>query len=274
MKTIVLAAIGLLFSSIPLYAQQRNTEQVYSAKMNKTIETIVVTPKVERGKTYKTVYILHGYSGNPTRTYEQDIPNLKQKAEENSTIYVLANGNYNSWYVDSPKKADSQYQTFIGEELVAYVDAHYPTKKEKESRGILGWSMGGYGAIHIGAQYPSTFSIIGSSCGALDFARFGTGYTGYQVDQVLGDLATLNETYFTIHALDLIEKSHQKLILDCGTEDDQMIEMNRTFHQVLTQRHIPHLYIESPGDHTPTYWSKSLSHQLSLFENFFREMKQ
>lgn len=269
MKTTILSVITLLVSSITLYAQQLISEKVYSPKMNKEIETVIITPTLEQGKTYKSVYILHGYSGNPTRTYQQDIPNLKQKAVENNTIYILANGNYNSWYVDSPIKADSQYQTFIGEELVSYIDAHYPTIKDKNSRGILGWSMGGYGAIHIGTHYPKTFSIIGSSCGALDFNQFGTAYNEYQVDQVLGDFSKLNKQYLTYNTIDIFKTSKQMLILDCGTEDDQMIEMNRKFHNLLTERRIPHLYLESLGDHTPAYWSKSLSHQLSLFENYF-----
>lgn len=273
MKTTILFTIGLIFNSIMLYAQQLNTEKVYSLKMDKEIETIVITPTLETGKIYKSIYILHGYSGNPIRTYEQDIPNLKQKAVEYNTIYILANGNYNSWYVDSPCKTDSQYQTFIGEELVTYIDTHYPTIKEKESRGILGWSMGGYGAIHIGTHFSKTFSIIGSSCGALDFNLLKTNYIKYQVNQVLGNLDTLNKQYSMTNMIDLIEKSHQMLILDCGTEDNQMIEMNRTFHQLLTNRHIHHLYIESPGDHTPTYWSEALSNQLSLFENFFTSEK-
>lgn len=269
MKTIILSVITLLVSSITLYAQQLKSEKVYSTKMNKEIETIVITPTLEKNKTYKSVYILHGYSGNPMRTYEQDIPSLKQKAVENNTIYILANGNYNSWYVDSPIKKDSQYQTFIGEELVNYIDTHYPTIKNKNSRGILGWSMGGYGAIHIGTHYPNTFSIIGSSCGALDFNQFGTAYNEYQVDQVLGDSSTLNKQYLTNNTTDIFKTSKQMLILDCGTEDEQMIGMNRSFHQLLTEHQVPHIYLESLGDHTTSYWSKSLSSQLSLFENFF-----
>lgn len=269
MKTTIQTFITLFIFSLSTQAQQLKKENIYSAKMNIEIETVIITPIIEKGKTYKSVYILHGYSGNPTRTYQQDIPNLQQKAIENNTIYILANGNYNSWYVDSPLKADSQYQTFIGEELVTYIDANYPTITDKASRGILGWSMGGYGAINIGTHYPDTFSIIGSSCGALDFNRFGKGYIGYQVDLVLGSLDSLDQAYFTFNKIDLITSSHQMLILDCGTEDDQMIQMNRDFHLLLTSHSIPHLYIESLGDHNPSYWNKSLNNQLSLFENFF-----
>lgn len=271
MKTILTTISFLVASAMTTHAQVLTTEKVYSTKMNKEIETVIITPDIQNGKTYKSIYILHGYSGNPTRTYQQDIPNLKQLAQKNSTIYILANGNYNSWYIDSPIQTDSQYQTFIGDELVDYIDTHFPTIKDKKNRGIVGWSMGGYGAIHIGSQYPDTFSVIGSSCGALDFNLFENGYQNYQVDRVLGDLNTVPLRYFTTSRINRIAAARQMLILDCGTEDEQMIQMNRTIHHELTTQNIDHLYMESPGAHTPAYWSKALNNQLTLFENYLRD---
>lgn len=101
--------------------------------MNKKIKTIIITPDIQPATTYPSVYILHGFSGNPDRTIKQDIPDLVQKAQEYKTIYVLPDGNYSSWYVDSPIVKDSQYQTFIGKELVEFIDKNYPVKAEKNS---------------------------------------------------------------------------------------------------------------------------------------------
>ena len=102
--------------------------------MKKEISTIIVAPDIKPHQQYKTVYILHGYSGNPERTLKQDIPDLQAKAKAFNTIYILPDGNYNSWYVDSPVDKKSQYKTFIGSELVQYIDGHYPTKAEKIQR--------------------------------------------------------------------------------------------------------------------------------------------
>lgn len=120
--TLLLSALIL-----PLTAQQIIRTKVHSEKMDKNIETIIVTPEIQHGVQYKTVYILHGYSGNPDRTLQDDIPDLLQKAKTFQTIYVLPNGNFNSWYVDSPINPHSQYSSFIGAELVNYIDQHYPT---------------------------------------------------------------------------------------------------------------------------------------------------
>ncbi|AQX12606.1 esterase [Elizabethkingia meningoseptica] len=251
-----------------LSAQKIVHEKVFSTQMNKEINTIVITPEIKPHQKYKTVYILHGYSGNPERTIKQDIPDLVAKASVYNTIYILPDGNYNSWYVDSPLDKRSRYKTFIGKELVEYIDKHYPTKAEKASRGILGWSMGGFGALYIGTSFGRTFGIVGSSCGALDFRTFNDSYTHYQVDKVLGPLSSLKPEFIMLNNVDKMLRAKQFYILDCGT-GDFFIRQNQSFHQLLLEKHVDHLYIESFGEHDTAYWSKSLSNQLALFENKF-----
>ncbi|MCT2563862.1 alpha/beta hydrolase [Chryseobacterium herbae] len=269
MKNLI-SIVCVLTVSAQLYAQKIIHKEVFSAKMNKNIKTIIITPDVQQGTTYPSVYILHGYSGNPDRTIKQDIPDLVQKAQEYKMIYVLPDGNYNSWYVDSPLVKDSQYQTFIGQELVDFVNKNYPVKNDRKFRGILGWSMGGYGAVNIGTTYNKTFGIVGSSCGALDLASFGEGYTKYQVDKMAGPVISLNPKFLTDNKVKAMASADQQYIFDCGTEDTQMIAMNRNFHKKLTDQKIPHLYMESLGIHDPKYWSRSLSEQLTLFDRFFK----
>ena len=267
----ILIATILAVSTLTVSAQHIHHLKVHSTIMNRDINTVVITPTLKSDTLYKTIYILHGYSGNADRTYKQDIPDLEKDAEKYQSIYVLPDGHYNYWYVDSPIDSTSQYQTFIGQELVSYIDEHFPTIKERYARGILGWSMGGYGALNIGISYAQTFSIVGSSCGALDFNRFGNHYKEYQVDKVLGKFENLPDQFFTFKKEEKMKTSGQYYILDCGTEDYQMLEMDRSFHQQLTKKNIQHLYIESKGKHDSNYWSKALSNQLFLFEKYFDE---
>lgn len=269
MKTTLI--IILSFISLSFSAQKIVTQKVYSAKMKKDVETLIITPNIKKEKLYKTVYILHGYSGNPNRTYKQDILDLGKKAEQFQTIYVLPDGNFNSWYVDSPINEKHHYSTFIGKELVDYIDSHFPTIKDRKSRGILGWSMGGFGAVNIGLNYTQNFSIVGSTCGALDLTYFGESYKNYQVENVLGAFEKLSSEYLASNRVDKMKNANQYYIFDCGTEDEQMIEMNRNFHKILTDKKVEHLYTESLGQHDTKYWSKALSNQLALFENYFQK---
>nr|WP_315028376.1 alpha/beta hydrolase-fold protein [uncultured Chryseobacterium sp.] len=263
--------VVVLTAFVQLSAQKIIHQEIFSPKMNKKIKTIIITPNLQANATYPSVYILHGFSGNPERIMSQDIPDLVKKAQKYKTIYVLPDGNYSSWYVDSPIVKDSQYQTFIGKELVDFMDKNFPVKSEKKFRGILGWSMGGYGATNIGVTYNKTFGIVGSSCGALDFNSFGEGYQKYMVNKVLGPLELINSNFLTDSKIKLMSEAGQQYIFDCGTDDTQMINMNRNFHKKLTEAKVQHLYTESLGGHVPEYWSRSLSEQLALFERFFTQ---
>ena len=63
-----------------------------------------------------------------------------------------------SMYSNSVTTGD--WETFVAKELVAYVDAHYRTIANRDSRGLSGHSMGGYGTIRIGMKNPEVFSSL------------------------------------------------------------------------------------------------------------------
>jgi len=52
------------------------------------------------------------------------------------------------------------FERFIYHDVVAYIDAHYRTIPERESRGLAGHSMGGYGASRIGMKHPDVFGAL------------------------------------------------------------------------------------------------------------------
>ena len=51
------------------------------------------------------------------------------------------------------------YETYITQELVDYVDSHYRTLANRENRGIAGCSNGGDGAMHLALKYPDVYSV-------------------------------------------------------------------------------------------------------------------
>jgi S-formylglutathione hydrolase FrmB len=52
------------------------------------------------------------------------------------------------------------WESYIAEDIVAYMDGRYRTIPERTSRGIAGHSMGGYGALRIGMKRPDVFSSL------------------------------------------------------------------------------------------------------------------
>lgn len=76
-------------------------------------------------------------------------------------IVVLANAqtrHNGSMYSNSVTTGN--WEGFIAHDLVRYVDAHYRTLTRRESRGIAGHSMGGYGTVRIAMRHPDVFSAF------------------------------------------------------------------------------------------------------------------
>ena len=127
----------------------------------------------DENRRYPVVYLLHGYGGRDD-TFTARLANLRESADKLSAVqgfsdlivvtpsaYTLHKG---SMYSNSPTTGD--WERFIAEDLVAYVDSHYRTLTDRMSRGLAGHSMGGYGALRIGMKRPDVFSnlYLMSSC--------------------------------------------------------------------------------------------------------------
>lgn len=256
-----LFAIVVMCIGTEMFSQKVDSLKIYSASMKKDIKTLVVHPTNNKNKKLPTVYILHGFTGYPKRTLTQDIPSLVKLSKEMQIIFVLPDGNYDSWYIDSP---NLNYETFIAKELTSFIQKKYSSDQSKTA--LMGWSMGGHGALYIGARHQNTFSAIGSLCGVVDFVPFGKEYG---VPELLGENPEKWISYTAISQIDKLKNSRQKILISCGI-DDQLITQNRKFHEQLISMNIPHIYEESPGAHDAAYWSKAAVTQIFQLNQFFQ----
>jgi enterochelin esterase-like enzyme len=128
---------------------------------------VFLPPSYEKDKhrRYPVVYALHGYSiGAEQWTHEIHVPQTIEGAialGAKEMIVVLPDSKtiYNgSMYSSSVTTGD--FERFISRDLVAYVDAHYRTIPERTSRGLVGHSMGGYGASRIGMRHSDVFGSL------------------------------------------------------------------------------------------------------------------
>ena len=119
----------------------------------------------EKSRRYPVVYALHGYSiGAEQWSHEIHVPQtiegaFAQGAKEMIVVLpdskTLHNG---SMYSNSVTTGD--FERFIAHDVVAYIDAHYRTIPERASRGLVGHSMGGYGATRIGMKHSDVFGSL------------------------------------------------------------------------------------------------------------------
>jgi len=119
----------------------------------------------EKSRRYPVVYALHGYSiGAEQWSKEIHVPQTIEGAFAQGAKEVIAvlpdsktihNG---SMYSSSVTTGD--FENFIAHDVVAYIDAHYRTIPKRESRGLVGHSMGGYGATRIGMKHSDVFGSL------------------------------------------------------------------------------------------------------------------
>lgn len=247
-----------------------DTVQTYSPNMQKKIKAVVVTPgNYKKGnKSYPVVYVLHGYSDNYS-TYVKLIPKLPTLADKYNVIMVFPDGNFSSWYIDSPLDPKSQYETYVSKELVQHIDKNYRTIKEKNGRAITGHSMGGHGALYVGIRNQDTFGALGSMSGGVDLT-YDTN--GWDIAKRIGDYSKSPEEWNSRSIVNMTDKLKDKnvpLIIDCGY-GDFFYEINTKLHKKLVESKIPHDYIERPGIHNWEYWNNAIEYQLLFFNQFFK----
>src|ERR1700678_2701255 len=128
---------------------------------------VFLPPSYEKDKErrYPVVYALHGYSiGAEQWTHEIHVPQtavgaFAQGAGEMIVVLPDAKTIYNgSMYSSSATTGD--FENFIARDVVAYIDAHYRTIPKRGSRGLVGHSMGGYGASRIGMKHSDVFGSL------------------------------------------------------------------------------------------------------------------
>ncbi len=119
----------------------------------------------DKHRRYPVVYALHGYSiGAEQWTHEIHVPQtiegaFAQGAKEMIVVLPDSKTAYNgSMYSSSVTTGD--FEQFIAHDVVAYIDAHYRTIPNRMSRGLVGHSMGGYGAARIGMKHPDVFGSL------------------------------------------------------------------------------------------------------------------
>ena len=55
-----------------------------------------------------------------------------------------------------------EYSQWLAGTLVPWVDARYRTRREPQSRAVLGWSLGALNAFNLGWEYPDVFGTVGA----------------------------------------------------------------------------------------------------------------
>lgn len=270
MKKPLLLLISLCFLlSSHLFAAKVDTVYTFSKLMNKEIPAVVITPDAYNDDAkFPVMYLLHGYSDNYASWIKS--VDVKSVADKHQFIIVCPEGNYSSWYFDSPMDSSSRYETYVAKELVEWIDNEYPTIPRRESRAISGLSMGGHGALYLAFRNQDVFGACGSMSGGVDIRPFPNNWG---LKHHLGEQHIYPENWekhTIINMLHLLSSNALEITFDCGI-DDFFYDVNVRLHNELLYRNIPHTFISRPGVHKWDFWKTSVKYHSMFFADYFKK---
>lgn len=279
MKNLILLFLSALCFSVS--AAKVDTLDIASPAMGKTYKAAVVLPdSYSKGNSqYPVIYLLHGAYGH-FRDWLNSTPDknvVKNLADTYGFIIVMPEGETFSFYLNSPVNKESQFETYITEEVISKVDKTYRTISNKKGRIITGLSMGGHGALYLSTRHPDLFCAAGSMSGALDMGMTRSPESQERVNKMLipvfgtepASQAVL-DSHSVVRMVDKIKSNKLDLIIDCGT-DDKLIEVNREMHRRLLYAGVPHDYTERPGAHNWEYWDNAIAYQVLFFSKVLKK---
>lgn len=129
----------------------------FSPILEQQSRVLVALPELSEldGTPLKTVWMLHGYSGNCTDW--QRLSGMERHAVSRRVAVVMPDAE-NSFYADMAY--GKPWFTYLTKELPDFLKRVLPLSDRREDCFIGGLSSGGYGAMKIGLTYPERFSAI------------------------------------------------------------------------------------------------------------------
>lgn len=149
-------------------------------------------------------------------------------------------------------------ERWIVEEIPAIARLAAPALRANARIAIAGLSMGGYGALRLGAKYPDRFCAVSAHSAITNIAEFGPFVEG-PLDAYLDSAPS--EELDPLYWLRLHRDRLPKLRFDCGF-DDHLLPGNRALHKALQEEGIAHRFQEFAGGHDWSYWRENVIHTL------------
>ena len=253
--------VVLLFFVAFAHAQQ---QIVYNSKnLPRADTTRVYVPKnLSPGEKTPMIFLLHGYSGN----YKQwdNIMDAQKYADNYRFIIVCPDGLFDSWYLNSPVKTDSQFETFFFEELWPDMMKRYNPDTSKIF--ISGLSMGGHGALYLFLKHPEKFRSAGSTSGVVDIEGTSTKYALMGLlGQPSGDNLNAWKAHSVVGNIAKLQNTKKTFIFDCGA-NDPFYKMNTELKATCDSLKIPATFISQPGAHNKAYWKGSIKQHFDFYK--------
>jgi S-formylglutathione hydrolase FrmB len=217
---------------------------------------------------YPVLYYLHGLGDNEQSLVNaggwQVYEDLLDQKKVGEYIIVTPYG-FRSFYINS-RDGKFAYEDFFIKEFLPAIERKYRVKVGRTSRGIMGISMGGYGAFHYALKYPQLFGSMSAHMAALmenPPENLGKSREGKLLAEIFGD--PLDRAYYRRNSPFTYARTqpaatlnHLPIYFDVGSDDGYGFDSgNRSMDALLTSRKVQHEFHVYPGGHD---WSYVIQH--------------
>lgn len=220
---------------------------------------IMFPPNYDENEKYPVLYALHGYWGDEYSLLDKGDGSIKCRELLGNLIYegkavpmiiVFPDIFCHATKEDCDGMNDENnkaYDNFINElknDLMPYIEKHYPVLKGRANTAITGFSMGGRESLSIGIQLADKFGYIGAVCPA---------------PGLIPDCVSEDEMVFEGDSKPYI------LMISAGTNDTVVYNNPENYHNIFTKNGVEHIWHVVPGGE---HWGSTIRPHLYNFLQF------
>lgn len=236
----------------------------FSEILNRKKNFVSILPnKIRKGELIKSIILLHGILGDETDWITNVC--LEKLADQYDVCFLCPSGE-NSFYTDH-ENGDLFGKAF-GEEFYEKMHELFSISRKREDNGIVGFSMGGYGALRLGMKYFSLYSYVGAFSPALIFYKRNRGDALFKKVFSMGLEDSENDIKFLYN--NFPKNNKMEIYLTCGNEDP-LDKYTQELYEFLKDKKANVEYDQNLGFHDFTLWRKDL---INLLKKRFKKEEE
>jgi S-formylglutathione hydrolase FrmB len=225
---------------------------------------VFLPAQVAAGQKLPVVYLLHGGDGGGFRDWSNDSDVAKYATR--NLILVMPEGAF-SYYMNAAEKPQDRYEDYVVQDLIHDVANRFPASDVRESRAVIGISMGGFAAIKWALSRPDLFVFAGALSPSIEVVnrefRIRNRIRGieewWRLRNVFGPPGS--ESRRSSDPFVLVESARPgqtSYIYIAVGEQERFLEPNRRFARRLQERKFQYEFHTSPGSHNWYLWEAQI----------------
>jgi S-formylglutathione hydrolase FrmB len=280
-----LVGLGLLICALacgPVQAAaagRAECQSVNSKILARTIAYCALLPPsydVQKTRRYPVLYFLHGLGDNEQMFLHSGGWNLVEDLWEQRQLgeyLIVTPAGGASFYINS-HDGKQRYEDFFLREFMPAIEGRYRIEAARATRGIGGFSMGGYGALRLAFLHPELFGSVSVHSAALmeKLPNISVAEAAQNPRmRVLGDVfgSPPDRVFWERNNPLMLARTAPiavlKIYFDCGSEDGYGFNAGaEALDKILSSRHIAHEFHIYPGGHDWEYFAEHLPASLEF----------